>query len=123
MPYPNPNSGALAVRPITRVTVNTFPRNPLSLASYTLLSPAHDCTFCVRTVMTSTQIRTLLQPPDVSESNARALAYLNSTYKSLDDLEQESDLEGLVEQARQRLEELDTKVCHATSSTGTTTSH
>ena len=113
----------MAAFPITRVTVNTFPRIPLSLASYTLPSLAHDCTLFVRTVMTSTQIRTLLQPPDVSESNARALAYLNSTYKSLDDLEQESDLEGLVEQARQRLVNLDTKVRYATSSTGTTTSH
>ena len=74
-------------------------------------------------VMSSTQIRTLLQPPDVSESNARALAYLNSTYKSLDDLEQESDLEGLVEQARQQLEDLDSKVRYASHSTGTATSH
>ncbi|TBU64736.1 RINT-1 family protein [Dichomitus squalens] len=60
--------------------------------------------------MSSAQIRTLLQPPDLSESDARALTYLNSTYKSLDDLEHESDLEAVVEQARQRLDDLDTKV-------------
>nr|VWO99552.1 N/A [Ganoderma boninense] len=66
--------------------------------------------------MTSTQIRTLLQPPDVNESNTRALAYLNSSFKSLDDLEKESDLEGLVEQARQRLEELDTKLAQSQTS-------
>ena len=61
-------------------------------------------------LMSSTQIYTLLQPPDVNESNARALAYLNSHFKSLDDLEKESDLEGLVEQAQLRLEDFDTKV-------------
>ncbi|KAM5532788.1 hypothetical protein V8D89_013585 [Ganoderma adspersum] len=66
--------------------------------------------------MSSTQIRTLLQPPDVNESNARALAYLNSSFKSLDDLEKESDLEDLVEQARQRLEDLDTKLAQSQTS-------
>ena len=60
--------------------------------------------------MTSVEIRSLLQPPNTHESDARVLAYLNSTYKSLDDLEQEADLEGLVEEARQKLESLDTKV-------------
>ncbi|TFK93535.1 hypothetical protein K466DRAFT_572441 [Polyporus arcularius HHB13444] len=65
--------------------------------------------------MTSVQIRTLRQPPNVKESNARALAYLNETYKSLDDLERETDLEALVEQARQKMEDLDAKLAHSQS--------
>ncbi|KAI0757326.1 RINT-1 family protein [Daedaleopsis nitida] len=66
--------------------------------------------------MTSVEIRRLLQPPNSDEANARTLEYLNTTYKSLDDLEQESDLEALVEQSRQRLEDLDTKLAHSQSS-------
>ncbi|RPD81666.1 hypothetical protein L226DRAFT_527933 [Lentinus tigrinus ALCF2SS1-7] len=65
--------------------------------------------------MTSVQIRTLRQPPNVNESNARALAYLNETYKSLDDLDGEADLDDLVEQARQKMEELDGKLAHSQS--------
>ena len=60
--------------------------------------------------MTSAQIRTLRQPPNMNESASRALAYLNETYKSFDDLDGSADLEALVEQTRQRVEELDTKV-------------
>lgn len=60
--------------------------------------------------MTSAQISTLRHPPNVNDSASRALAYVNETYKSLDDLDGSPDLEALVEQARQRVEELDTKV-------------
>ncbi|KAH9891013.1 RINT-1 family protein [Cubamyces lactineus] len=60
--------------------------------------------------MSSAEIRSLLQPPSVQESNDRALAYLNATYKSVDDLEHGPDLDELVEQSRKQLEELDTKV-------------
>ncbi|KAI0666341.1 TIP-1 family-domain-containing protein [Trametes maxima] len=63
--------------------------------------------------MTSAQIQSLLQPPNLHESDARALAHLNATYKSLDDLEQGPDLEELVEQTRRQLEELDTKLSHS----------
>ena len=61
-------------------------------------------------IMSSSEIRTLLQPPNAQESDARTLAHLNNTYKSLEDLEQGPDLDELVEQSRQRLEDLDTKV-------------
>lgn len=60
--------------------------------------------------MTSVEIRTLSQPPNTYESDARVLAYLNSNYKSLDDLEQDAGLGKLVEHARQELEALDAKV-------------
>ncbi len=73
--------------------------------------------------MTSVQIRTLRQPPNVNESNARALAYLNETYKSLDDLEGETDLEALVEQARQKMEDLDAKVRPSASVRGNEVSY
>ena len=46
----------------------------------------------------------------MNESASRALAYLNETYKSFDDLDGSADLGALVEQTRQRVEELDTKV-------------
>ncbi len=60
--------------------------------------------------MTSVEIRTLLQPPSVHEADSRALAHLNATYHSLDDLEHGTDLDELVEQARKELVDLDTKV-------------
>ncbi|KAI0724222.1 RINT-1 family protein [Cerioporus squamosus] len=66
--------------------------------------------------MTSVQIRTLHQPPNVNKSNSRALSYLNETYESLDDLDGETDLEALVEQARQKMEDLDRKLAHSQSS-------
>ena len=62
--------------------------------------------------MSSAEIRTLLQPPNTKDSDARALAYINSTYKSLEDLESGPDLDELVEQARQKLEGLETEVRH-----------
>ena len=60
--------------------------------------------------MTSTEIRTLLQPPNIRDSDARVLAYLNSTFKSVDDLERDADLDALVEESRAKLEKLETKV-------------
>lgn len=66
--------------------------------------------------MTSVEIRTLLQPPSVHEADSRALAHLNATYHSLDDLENGTDLEDLVEQARKELDDLDTKVRAACTS-------
>ncbi|KAI0359047.1 hypothetical protein OH77DRAFT_1420580 [Trametes cingulata] len=66
--------------------------------------------------MASVQIRTLLQPPSLHEADARALAHLNATYKSLDDLEHGPDLDELVEQARKQMEELDTKLAHSQAS-------
>ncbi|KAI0374499.1 hypothetical protein BV20DRAFT_961682 [Pilatotrama ljubarskyi] len=65
--------------------------------------------------MTSVQIRTLLQPPSIQDADARAFADLNATYKSLDDLENGPDLDELVEQARNRMEELDAKLAHSQS--------
>ncbi|OJT09596.1 RAD50-interacting protein 1 [Trametes pubescens] len=66
--------------------------------------------------MTSVEIRTLLQPPSVHEADSRALAHLNATYHSLDDLEHGTDLDELVEQARKELVDLDTKLAHSQSS-------
>lgn len=60
--------------------------------------------------MTSVEIRTLLQPPSAHEADSRALAHLNATYHSLDDLENGADLDELVEQARKELDDLDAKV-------------
>lgn len=107
-----PRLGSLGARNDPRVR-HTSSFKFLSVAvSYSLSAITFRAHFSIHIslVMSSTQIRTLLQLPDVSESNARALAYLNSSFKSLDDLEKESDLEDLIEQAHQRLEDLDTKV-------------
>ena len=60
--------------------------------------------------MTSVEIRSLLQPPNIQEADARVLTYLNTTWKSVGDLEHETDLEDLVERERKRLEDLDTRV-------------
>ncbi|KAI9068018.1 RINT-1 family protein [Trametes sanguinea] len=60
--------------------------------------------------MTSVEIRSLLQPPNIHEADTRALSYLNATFKSVDDLEHGLDLDELVEQARKQLDDLDTKV-------------
>ena len=60
--------------------------------------------------MSSVEIRSLLQPPNPQESDAHALAYLNETYKSVDDLEHGTDLDVLVEQTRERLEGLESNV-------------
>ncbi|KAI0768609.1 TIP-1 family-domain-containing protein [Trametes elegans] len=65
--------------------------------------------------MTSVQIRSLLQPPNIHESDARALESLNATYKSLDDLEHGPNLDELVEDARKQLEDLDAKLAHSQS--------
>ncbi|KAI0336160.1 hypothetical protein GY45DRAFT_1316243 [Cubamyces sp. BRFM 1775] len=66
--------------------------------------------------MSSAEIRSLLQPPSIQDSNDHALTYLNATYKSLDDLENAPDLDELVEQSRKHLEQLDTKLAHSQSS-------
>ncbi|CDO70227.1 hypothetical protein BN946_scf184942.g27 [Trametes cinnabarina] len=66
--------------------------------------------------MSSVDIRSLLQPPNIHEANSRALAYLNSTYKSVDDLERGPDLDQLVQQARNHLQALDAKLASSQSS-------
>ncbi|KAI0639075.1 TIP-1 family-domain-containing protein [Trametes polyzona] len=69
--------------------------------------------------MSSVEIRSLLQPPNVHEADARALAHLNATYHTLDDLEQGPDLDELVEQVRKQLDDLDAKLAHSQSSVDT----
>ncbi len=86
-----------------------------SLTLYAIHEVALPLSSCMTTsstlkTMTSVEIRTLSQPPNTYESDARVLAYLNSNYKSLDDLEQDAGLGKLVEHARQELEALDAKV-------------
>ncbi|KAI8995431.1 TIP-1 family-domain-containing protein [Trametes punicea] len=66
--------------------------------------------------MTSIEIRTLLQPPNIHDADAHALAYLNATFKSIHDLNQGPNLDDLVEQARKQLEDLDAKLADSQSS-------
>ncbi|KAJ7630533.1 TIP-1 family-domain-containing protein [Roridomyces roridus] len=53
--------------------------------------------------MTSSQIRTLLSPPNVPEASQKALSFINNTFQSLDDLDA---LEDAVAEAKQRDEQL-----------------
>jgi hypothetical protein len=57
--------------------------------------------------MTSQQILTLLAPPNTEASDAKAESFLNSQFKSLNDL---SELEPLVLKAQQLNAELQTNV-------------
>jgi hypothetical protein len=56
---------------------------------------------------TSQQIKGLLKPPNLRESHRKILDVVNSRFQSLEDL---SDLEEIVEQARRQDEELKHKV-------------
>ncbi|KAH9912248.1 RINT-1 family protein [Epithele typhae] len=67
--------------------------------------------------MSSAGIRRLLQPPNTQDSDTRALAYLNDTYKSLNDIESGEDLDVMVEQARRELEGIETKLAHSQACT------
>ena len=73
--------------------------------------------------MSSVEIRSLLQPPNPQESDSHALAYLNETYKSIDDLEHGTDLDALVEQTRERLEGLESNVRSLPTLCALSTSH
>ncbi|KAK7064595.1 TIP-1 family-domain-containing protein [Favolaschia claudopus] len=53
--------------------------------------------------MSSTQIRTLLQPPDIQDANHTAVFFVNSRFKSFEDLDA---LENTVSEAKQRDEQL-----------------
>jgi hypothetical protein len=57
--------------------------------------------------MTSQQIQALLAPPDVEESNRKALLFLNSQFRSLEDLD---ELETATVQAQHHSEHLKSKV-------------
>ncbi|CUA72365.1 RINT1-like protein [Rhizoctonia solani] len=57
--------------------------------------------------MTSTQIKTLLNPPDASLSETRALEYLDSNFASWESIEQLSRLDAEVERTRAEAQDLD----------------
>ncbi|KAI0823023.1 TIP-1 family-domain-containing protein [Trametes gibbosa] len=63
--------------------------------------------------MTTVEIHTLLQPPNVHEADARALAHLNATFHSLDDLDHGANIEELLNQTRKQLDNLDAKLVHS----------
>jgi len=57
--------------------------------------------------MTSQQIQTLRAHPDVEASNQKAVLFLNSQFRSLEDLD---ELETVTLQAQQRSDDLKAKV-------------
>lgn len=60
--------------------------------------------------MTTAHIKTLLSPPDVSLSEARALEYLESNFTSWDSLGPLSKLESEAERTRVEMHELNERV-------------
>ncbi|OCH88619.1 RINT-1 family protein [Obba rivulosa] len=66
--------------------------------------------------MASAVIQAFLQPPNVDGAGRLTLDTLNVKYRSLHDVEQQPDLEGTVDQARQQSEELKAKVLQLSQS-------
>ena len=60
--------------------------------------------------MASAQIQTLLRGPDTAQSQQLALDYLNSHFKSLADLEDQSLLDKAVQDAQSHRDELHERV-------------
>ena len=60
--------------------------------------------------MTAVQIQTLLQPPNASLANERALEQLNNWYTSLDDLHDGDKLSSRLHEAERTSKDLDEQV-------------
>lgn len=60
--------------------------------------------------MASAHIQALLEPPSIADAEKHTLDFINSRFKSYQDLEQAQDYEDIVEQSRTRDEELAAKV-------------
>lgn len=60
--------------------------------------------------MASTSIQQLLQPPSTVDSQERALAFLNSHFQSLDQLDDEETLQRVVDDARLKRDRLRAEV-------------
>lgn len=60
--------------------------------------------------MASTSIQQLLQPPSTVDSQERALAFLNTHFQSLDQLDDEDTLQRVVDDARLKTDRLRAEV-------------
>ena len=60
--------------------------------------------------MASAHIQALLEPPSTADAEKHAIDFVNSRFKSYQDLEQAQDFDDIVEQSRLRDEELAVKV-------------
>lgn len=60
--------------------------------------------------MASAQIQTLLKPPSTDDARKRTQGYLNTRFKSLEDLEHTTDFESVVADYGKRSEDMKSEV-------------